>query len=108
MESKCLKLPAILLFDRHGHGDWLQGIVAVVPDCGDDLVHDIHPSKDLAEDGVGPVQPAVIRNTDIKLGSAVVEISRAVALPWHLGHGEGAPLMRSIACFGIQPVARTA
>ena len=36
--------------------------------------------KDLAEDGVGSVQPAVVRDTDIKLRAVIVEVLRALSI----------------------------
>ena len=97
-----------LLFDRHRRRHRLQGIVEFIARGGDDLVYHLHAPKDFAEDGIGSVQPAVVRDTDIELGAVIVGVPRAVALPRHLGHGDCATFMRTIAGFGIQPVAGTA
>ena len=43
------------------------------------LVHHLHAMKDLAEDGVGSVQPAVVRDTDIELRAVIVEGPRALS-----------------------------
>jgi hypothetical protein len=97
-----------LLFDRHLHRDRFQRIVALVARRGDNLVHHLHASKDFAEDGIGSIQSTVVCDTDIELRAVIVGVSRAVALPWHLGHGDSAAFMRTIVGFGIQPVAGTA
>ena len=55
------RLPSLLLFHRHRHRDWLQGIAEFVARGGDDLVHHLHASNDFAEDGVGSVQSAAVR-----------------------------------------------
>jgi hypothetical protein len=99
---------SFLLLDRHGHRDWLQGIVGFVARGGDDLVHHLHTSEDFAEDGVGSVQPAVVVHADKELRAVIVGVPRAVAFPRYLRHADCAPLVRAIAGFGIQPVAGTA
>ena len=48
-------LVLFLLLHGHGHGDRFKGIVAVVPDRGDDLIDHIHAPKDFAEDCIGAV-----------------------------------------------------
>ena len=48
------------LFDRHRNRDYLQGIVTVVSGGGDDLVHHLHATEDLAEDGVAPIQATAV------------------------------------------------
>ena len=53
------RLPSLLLFHRHRHRDWLQGIVEFVSG-GDDLVHYLHAVIDLAEDGVAPIQATAV------------------------------------------------
>jgi len=59
-------LPVSFLFlDRHRHRDRLQGVVGFVARGGGDLVYYVHSPKDFAEDGVGSVQPAVVRDADI-------------------------------------------
>ena len=79
-----------LLFDRHR----LQGIVAVVSGDDDDLVHHLHSPEDLAEDDVGSVQPAVVRDAEVELRAVIVGIPCAVALSWHLGYADRASLVR--------------
>ena len=46
----------LLFFDRHRHR--LQRIVVVVSGDDDDLVYNLHASKDLAKDRIGPIQAA--------------------------------------------------
>ena len=103
-----LPVPSSFFGDLYRHGNRLEGIVEAVSGGGDDLVHHLHSPKDLAEDGVGSVQSAVVCDTDIKLGTIIVGVSRAVAFPWHFGHRNRPPFMRPIAGFRIQPVAGTA
>ena len=64
------------LLHRHLHRDRLQGIIEFVARGGDDLVHDLHASENFAEDGVGSVQPAVVRDTDIELRAVIVEVAK--------------------------------
>ena len=91
------------LLHRHRHR--LQGIVAVVSGGGDDFIHYLHASKDLAKDGVGSVQSAAVRDTDIELRAVIVGVPRAVAFAGHLRHADRAPFMRTIAGFGSEKVA---
>ena len=66
------------LFDSQLHRNRLQRIVVVAAGDGDDLVCNLHAPKDLAEDGLSSVQPAVIRDADIELRAVVVEVLRAL------------------------------
>jgi len=75
---------------------------------GGDLVHHLHAPKDFAEDSIGSVQPAAVRDTDIELRAIIVGFSRAVALARDFRHADYAPFMWPIAGFRIQPVAGTA
>jgi hypothetical protein len=65
-----------LFLHCHRHRDRLQGIVGFVPGGGDDLVNDLHASKNFVEDGVGSVQPAVVRDADIELRAIFADVPR--------------------------------
>jgi hypothetical protein len=77
-----------LLFDRHRHGDRLQGIIAFVSGGGDDLVHHLHAPKhfpeDFPEDSVGSVQLAIVRNADIELRAVIVGAPCAIVFAQRL------------------------
>ena len=98
---------SFLLLHCHRHCDRFQRIVEFVAGGGDDFVHHIHASKDLAKDGVGSVQPAAVIDTDIELRAVIVRITRAVAFARDFRHADRASFVRPIAGFRIEPIAGT-
>ena len=63
---------ARLLFHRQRNRNSLQRIVGSVARGGDDFRHNLHFPKDLTEDGIGSIQPAAVRDTDIELRTVIV------------------------------------
>ena len=86
------RLVCPLLLHRHLHRNRLQRVVEFVAGGGNDLVYYFHASKDFAEDGVGSVQPAVVRDTDIELRA-----THAAPRPWRrrLGSKTARSFLRS-------------
>jgi len=100
--------PFDLFFNHHRHRDRFERIVVLVPRNRRDLVDHVHAAEDLSEDTVGTIQPAVVSQTNEKLRAVVVEIARAGAVSWRLGHGDGSSFVRVVAQLRVQPVTGTA
>ena len=95
------------LLHRHRYRDRLERIVVLVASNGRDLVDHLHPAEDFSEDAVSSIQPAIVGQTDEELRAVIVEIARTRTVTRGFGHGNGSPLMGSVAQLRVQPIAGT-